>query len=116
MKTISTQARIVAAFFAVVMSTVVLGGTVTGMQSASRSAEMPTIAMERVVITAPAELSSCAGAQRPVLLRRQARWHKAKPGFGRVLRLGLLICRSKWLCSGSRCDRLAHSVVAICGA
>ena len=54
MKTISTQARIVAAFFAVVMSTVVLGGTVTGMQSASKSAEMPTIAMERVVITAPA--------------------------------------------------------------
>ena len=53
MKTISTQARIVAAFFAVVMSTVVLGGTVTGMQSASKS-EMPTIAMERVVITAPA--------------------------------------------------------------
>ena len=54
MKTISTQARIVAAFFAFVMSTVVLGGTVTGMQSASRSAQMPTIAMERVVITAPA--------------------------------------------------------------
>jgi hypothetical protein len=54
MKTISTQARIAAAFFAVVMSTVVLGGTVTGMQSASKSAEMPTIAMERVVITAPA--------------------------------------------------------------
>ena len=54
MKTTSTQARIVAAFCAVVMSTVVLGGTVTGMQSASKSAEMPTIAMERVVITAPA--------------------------------------------------------------
>jgi len=54
MKTISTQARIAAAFFAVVMSTVVLGGTVTGMQSASKSAEMPTIAMERVVITASA--------------------------------------------------------------
>ena len=54
MKTTSTQARIVAAFFAVVTSTVVLGGTVTGMQSASKSAEMPTIAMERVVITAPA--------------------------------------------------------------
>ena len=54
MKTISTQARIAAGFLAVVMSTVVLGGTVTGMQSASKSAEMPTIAMERVVITAPA--------------------------------------------------------------
>ena len=36
MKTISTQARIVAAFSAVVMSTVVLGGTVTGMQSGSQ--------------------------------------------------------------------------------
>ena len=99
MKTISTQARIVAAFFAVVMSTVVLGGTVTGMQSASKSAEMPTIAMERVVITAPRKLSSCAGAQRPVLLRRQARWHKPKPGFGRVLRFCLLIRGNEWLCS-----------------
>ncbi len=72
MKTISTQARIVAAFFAVVMSTVVLGGTVTGMQSASRSAQMPTIAMERVVITAPAAVKQ--------LRRRAAPGPAAPPG------------------------------------
>jgi hypothetical protein len=50
MKTISTQARILAAISALVMSTAVLGGTVTAMQSAPK-AEMPTILMERVVIT-----------------------------------------------------------------
>jgi hypothetical protein len=50
MKTISTQARILAALSALVMSTAVLGGTVTAMQSAPK-AEMPTILMERVVIT-----------------------------------------------------------------
>ncbi len=54
MKAISTQVRIAAAFFAVVMSTAVLGGTVTAMQSAPKAAEMPTILLERVVITAPA--------------------------------------------------------------
>ena len=53
MKTISTQARIVAAISALVMSTAVLGGTVTAMQSAPK-AEMPTILMERIVITASA--------------------------------------------------------------
>ena len=53
MKTISTQARVVAAISALVMSSAVLGGTVTAMQSGSK-AEMPTILMERVVITAPA--------------------------------------------------------------
>ena len=53
MKTISTQARIVAAIAALAMSTAVLGGTVTAMQSAPK-AEMPTILLERVVITAPA--------------------------------------------------------------
>ena len=53
MKTISTQARIVAAISALVMSTAVLGGTVAAMQSAPK-AEMPTILMERIVITAPA--------------------------------------------------------------
>ena len=50
MKTISTKARILAALSALVMSTAVLGGTVTAMQSAPK-AEMPTILMERVVIT-----------------------------------------------------------------
>jgi hypothetical protein len=50
MKTISTQARILAAISALLMSTAVLGGTVTAMQSAPK-AEMPTILMERVVIT-----------------------------------------------------------------
>lgn len=53
MKTISTQARIVAAISALVMSTAVLGGTVTAMQSTPK-AEMPMIMMERIVITAPA--------------------------------------------------------------
>ena len=50
MKTISTQARILAALSALVMSTAVLGGTVSAMQSTPK-AEMPTIMMERVVIT-----------------------------------------------------------------
>ena len=50
MKTISTQARVLAALSALVMSTAVLGGTVTAMQSTPKS-EMPTILMERVVIT-----------------------------------------------------------------
>jgi hypothetical protein len=50
MKTISTQARILAAISALLMSTAVLGGTVTAMQSVPK-AEMPTILMERVVIT-----------------------------------------------------------------
>ena len=54
MKTISTQARVAAAFFAVVMSTAVLGGTVTGMQSTSKSAATPIVVLEAVVITAPA--------------------------------------------------------------
>jgi hypothetical protein len=53
MKTVSTQARIVAAISALVMSSAVLGGTVTAMQSSSK-AEAPVILMERVVITAPA--------------------------------------------------------------
>lgn len=53
MKTISTQARIVAAVAALVMSTAVLGGTVSAMQSTPK-AEMPTILMERIVITASA--------------------------------------------------------------
>ena len=53
MKTISTQARILAALSALVMSTAVLGGTVSAMQSAPK-ADMPTILMERVVITATA--------------------------------------------------------------
>jgi hypothetical protein len=50
MKTISTQARILAAISALLMSTAVLGGTVTAMQS-SPKAEMPTIWMDRIVIT-----------------------------------------------------------------
>ena len=63
MKTISTQARILAAISALVMSTAVLGGTVTAMQSAPK-AEMPTILMERVVITGQAvQLSSRTGAR-----------------------------------------------------
>ncbi|HWL74871.1 MAG TPA: hypothetical protein VNQ74_13465 [Burkholderiaceae bacterium] len=53
MKTISTQARILAAISALVMSTAVLGGTVSAMQSTPK-AEMPTILMERVVITGQA--------------------------------------------------------------
>jgi hypothetical protein len=53
MKTLSTQARIVAAISALVMSTAVLGGTVTAMQSTPK-ADMPTILMERVVITGQA--------------------------------------------------------------
>ncbi len=56
MKTISTQARIVAAISAFVMSTAVLGGTVTAMQYEAK-AELPTILMERIVITAPAVAS-----------------------------------------------------------
>jgi hypothetical protein len=50
MKTISTQARILAAISALLMSTAVLGGTVTAMQSATKT-QMPTILMDRVVIT-----------------------------------------------------------------
>ena len=53
MKAVSTQVRIVAAVFALAMSSALLGGTVAAMQFTPQ-AEMPTILMERVVITAPA--------------------------------------------------------------
>ena len=85
MKTISTQARILAAISALLMSSAVLGGTVTAMQSAPK-AEMPTILMERVVITRQATSYAAAPARAaPGPAAPPGAVDKTKPGFGRVL-------------------------------
>jgi hypothetical protein len=50
----STQVRIAGFFFSLLMSAAVLGATVVSMQSDSAAAASDVIALERVVITAPA--------------------------------------------------------------
>ena len=50
----STQIRIAGFAFAVLMSTAVLATTVFAMQSGSANASTDVVALERVVITAPA--------------------------------------------------------------
>jgi len=50
----STQVRIAGFFFSLLMSAAVLGATVVSMQSGSAAAPSDVVALERVVITAPA--------------------------------------------------------------
>ncbi len=52
--TAPTQTRIAALAAAVLTSTVVLGTTVLGMQSFSPAADLHVVALQRVVVTAPA--------------------------------------------------------------
>jgi len=52
MNTITTQTRIAGIVFSILMSTAVLGATVTSMQPASRSDGPHVIALERVTISA----------------------------------------------------------------
>lgn len=54
MNTTSTQTRIAGFVFSVLMSTAVLGATVLSMQSGSSRSSNEVVALERVVITAPA--------------------------------------------------------------
>jgi hypothetical protein len=54
MNPISRQTRIAGAFFAVVMSTVVLGATVLSMQAGGPTVNPQVVALERVVVSAPA--------------------------------------------------------------
>jgi hypothetical protein len=54
MYTISKQTRIAGFVFAVLMSTAVLGTTVMSMQSGGPLGSTQVVALERVVITAPA--------------------------------------------------------------
>jgi len=49
-----TQTRIAGFVFSIVMSAAVLGATVLSMQSGSHPGSSEVVAMERVVITAPA--------------------------------------------------------------
>jgi len=49
-----TQTRIAAFAAALLTSTVVLGATVLGMQSGAQSADLQVVALDRVVVTAPA--------------------------------------------------------------
>ena len=49
-----TQTRIAGFVFSIVMSAAVLGATVLSMQSGSHPPSSEVVAMERVVITAPA--------------------------------------------------------------
>jgi hypothetical protein len=51
---ISTQTRIAGFVFSVLMSTAVLGATVLAMQSGGYLGSSEVVALERVVITAPA--------------------------------------------------------------
>ena len=50
----STQIRIAGFFFSLLMSAAVLGATVASMQSGNAAAPSDVVALERVVITAPA--------------------------------------------------------------
>jgi hypothetical protein len=52
--TAPTQARIAAFAAAILTSTVVLGATVLGMQTASQAADLQVVALDRVVVSAPA--------------------------------------------------------------
>lgn len=54
MNTISTQTRIAGFFFSVLMSATVLGATVLAMQAGHATPGAEVVALERVVITAPA--------------------------------------------------------------
>jgi hypothetical protein len=54
MNTITTQTRIAGFVFSILMSTAVLGATVISMQSGSHPVGSEVVALERVVITAPA--------------------------------------------------------------
>jgi hypothetical protein len=54
MNTISTQTRVAGFFFSVLMSAAVLGATVVSMQSGHAVPGAEVVALERVVITAPA--------------------------------------------------------------
>ena len=51
---ISRQTRIAGFFFSILMSTAVLGTTVLSMQSSGQHMSPEVVALERVVITAPA--------------------------------------------------------------
>jgi len=52
--TAPTATRIAAFAAAILTSTVVLGATVLGMQSGAQSADLQVVALDRVVVTAPA--------------------------------------------------------------
>ena len=54
MNTISTQTRIAGFFFSLLMSAAVLGATVLSMQASGKHMNTEVVALERVVITAPA--------------------------------------------------------------
>jgi len=54
MYTISKQTRIAGFFFSILMSAAVLGTTVVSMQSSGQRMSSQVVALERVVITAPA--------------------------------------------------------------
>jgi hypothetical protein len=54
MNTTSTQIRIAGFVFSVLMSTAVLGATVLSMQSGTQPGPTAVIALERIVVTAPA--------------------------------------------------------------
>jgi hypothetical protein len=54
MYAIPTRTRIAGFVFSIVMSTAVLGATVMGMQSGGQSGSLDVVALERVVVTAPA--------------------------------------------------------------
>ena len=68
-----TSPSTVASFFAVVMSTVVLGGTVTGMQSVPQPAGDANHRDERYGYHSIRQLSIALGAAMPGLLRRAGR-------------------------------------------
>ena len=54
MKTISTQARVISFLAAVLMSTAVLGATVSGMQSGSQIESQQLVVLDRATISATA--------------------------------------------------------------
>ena len=54
MNTISTQTRVAGFVFSVLMSTAVLGATILSMQAGHAAPGADVVALERVVITAPA--------------------------------------------------------------
>lgn len=54
MNTISNQTRVAGFFFSVLMSAAVLGATVLSMQAGQAKPGAEVVALERVVITAPA--------------------------------------------------------------
>jgi len=54
MNTISTRVRVAGFFFSILMSAAVLGATVLSMQAGHADPAAQVVALERVVITAPA--------------------------------------------------------------